>query len=180
MSSMMTSDRATMGMTGTMPMGGMGAGMGTMPGMMGMPMTGGMMPMTGGMAGMMNMGMNMAMTPRCMMKMEKCPGGMKLTCTCEDKTSAMMLQNLCSMMAGGMCSCCMMMNGMCCCCCNMGMMGMCEMEMTDMGCMMTCTSGDKNCEKMIQACCDCMNAMMIKGMSCMMMMNGMPMCCCIC
>src|SRR3984957_326178 len=157
---MMTSDRM-MGM-GTAGMGG---------GMMGMPMAG---PMMGGSPSMSGM------VPQCMMKMEKCAGGMKMICTCEDKTSAMMMQNLCNMMAGGMCSCCMMMNGMCCCCCNMGMMGMCKMEMTAMGCTMTCTSGDKNCEKMIQACCDCMNAMMMPGMTCCMMMNGMPMCCCMC
>ena len=66
-----------------------------------------------------------------------------------------MLQNLCTMMAGGMCSCCMMMNGMMVCCCNM-MMGMCKCEMTDgMGVCVTCTSGDKDCCAMIQACCDC-------------------------
>jgi hypothetical protein len=161
---MMTSDR--MMNMGTAAMGN---------GMMGMPMMG--MPMPGAMMGSPSMS---GMVPQCMMKMEKCPGGMMITCTCEDKTAAMMMQNLCNMMAGGMCSCCMMMNGMCCCMCNMGTMGMCKMEMTAMGCTMTCTSGDKNCEKMIQACCDCMNAMMMPGMMCCMMMNGMPMCCCMC
>ena len=25
------------------------------------------------------------MVPRCTIKMEKCPGGMKITCTCDDK-----------------------------------------------------------------------------------------------
>lgn len=157
----------------------MSMGMGNMGGMMGMPM------MTMPMMGRMGMGseagsMPSMMIPRCTMKMEKCPGGMKMTCMCEDKTAAMMMQNLCNMMAGGTVSCCTMMNGMMCCCCNMGMMGMCKMEMMDMGCMMTCTSGDKSCEKMIQACCDCMNAMMMPGMTCCMMMNGMPVCCCVC
>ena len=144
-------------------------------GMMGMPMMGRMpmmMPESSNMPGMM--------MPRCSIKMEKCAGGMKMTCTCDDKTAAMMMQNLCNMMAGGMVSCCMMMNGMCCCCCNMGMMGMCKMEMTEMGCMMTCTSGDKSCEKMIQACCDCINMMTMPGMTCCMMMNSMPVCCCVC
>ena len=51
-------------------------------------------------------GTNMMMVPRCTMKMEKCPGGMKITCTCDDKMSAGMMQNLCTMLAGGMCSCC--------------------------------------------------------------------------
>ena len=49
-------------------------------------------------------GMNMMMVPRCKMTLEKCAGGMKITCACDDKVSAGMLQNLCTMMAGGMCS----------------------------------------------------------------------------
>src|SRR4051812_24527239 len=73
-------ERAGMGMAG-MGMTGMGAPtMGT--GMMGGTST-------------MPSGMNMMMVPRCTMTMEKCPGGMKITCTCEDATSAGMLQNLC-------------------------------------------------------------------------------------
>lgn len=143
--------------------------------MMGMMMPGGMngtmnMPMMGGMP-------NMMMAPRCTMKMEKCTGGMKVTCTSNDKTSAEMMRNLCMMMQGGMMCCCMMMNGMMCCCCNMGMMGTCKIDLMDMGCVMTCTSGDMNCAKMIQACCDCMMGMMMPGCTCCMMMNGMPICC---
>ena len=56
------------------------------------------------------------MIPRCTMKMEKCTGGMKITCVCDDKIACTMLQNLCSMMAGSMCSCCCMMNGTMVCC----------------------------------------------------------------
>ena len=52
------------------------------------------------------------------------------------------MQNLCTMMAGGMCSCCMMMNGMMVCCCNLTM-GMCKCEMTEDGCCITCTSGER-------------------------------------
>ena len=168
-------------MTGMgMPMGQMMGGMMPMP--MPMPMS---MPM-GGM-GMMNPMMmsgmmmgatpGMMMCPRCEITMEKCPGGMRMTCTCPDKTSAAMLANLMGMMQNGTCSCCMMMNGMMACGCNLGMMGMCRVEMMEMGCTVTCTSGDKNGERMIQACCDCMSAMMMPGMTCCMMMNGMPMCC---
>jgi hypothetical protein len=43
---------------------------------------------------------------------------------------------------------------------------------------MTCTSGDAKCAEMIQACCDCMNAMMKAGCNCCMMMGGTPVCCC--
>lgn len=159
---MMSGMNMPMGNTGmmNMPMGGMGM----MGGMMNMPTMMGSMPA-------------MMMAPRCTIKMEKCPGGMMMTCTFDDKTGAAMMANLMGMMQNGMCSCCMMMNGMCMCCCNMGMMGMCKVEMMEMGCKVTCTSGDKNSEKMIQACCDCMAAMMMPGMTCCMMMNGMPMCC---
>jgi hypothetical protein len=157
--------------------------------MMGQPMSSGMgsmmmMPAMGMMPSMMNgMGMgrsmpSMMMVPRCTMKMEKMPKGMAVMCTCEDQTAAMMMQNLCMMLQGGMCSMGVMMNGMTCCCYGMGMMGMCKMEMTEMGCRMTCTSGDANCAKMIQACCDCMmNCMSMPGCTCCMMMNGMPVCC---
>ena len=54
------------------------------------------------------------------------------------------MQNLCTMMAGGMLSCGMMMNGMMVNCCNMTM-GMTRCEMTEKGCTFTCTSGDKAC-----------------------------------
>jgi hypothetical protein len=182
MSTTMTTDRG-MTMGGSMGMSNMG-GMMMMPMMQGMMMPGMMNGMMG--MGQMNMpqmsmgGMNGMMLPRCTMKMEKCPGGMMMTCMCEDKTAAEMMKNMCMMMQGGMCSCMMMMNGMPMCCYNMGMMGTCKMEMMDMGCTMTCTSGDKAMEKMIQGCCDCMNTMMMPGMTCCMMMNGMPMCCCVC
>jgi hypothetical protein len=147
------------------------AGMG-MPGMATPEMGAGAMGAPGGMAG----GPSMMMVPRCTMKMEKCSGGMKITCSCDDKMSASMLQNLCTMLTGGMCSCCVMMNGMTVCCCNL-MMGMCKFETTDDGVRITCTSGDKDCCAMIQACCECMAGMMKAGCTCCMMMNNVPICC---
>ncbi len=86
-------------MMGTMMMERTGMGM---PGMSATPM--------GGTAGQMMP--NLMMVPRCTFKMEKCQGGMKITCTCDDKMAVSMMQNLCSMLQGGMCSCCLMMNGM--------------------------------------------------------------------
>ena len=81
-------------MMNTMNPTNMGMGMpGMMNPSMGMPMPS-MMPM------------NMAMLPRCTMKMEKCTGGMKMMCVCEDKMAATTLQNLCSSLAGTMCGCC--------------------------------------------------------------------------
>src|SRR5271156_4568862 len=146
------------------------SGMG-MPGMS-MPGPSGMM----GAPGSTSPGMNMMMVPRCTMTFEKCSGGMKIVCRCEDKATAGMLQNLCTMMAGGLCSCCCMMNGMMVCCCNLTM-GQCKCEMTDKGVCLTCTSGDTKCCEMIQACCDCMATMLKDGCCCCLMLNNNPVCC---
>lgn len=120
--------------------------------------------------------MNMMMVPSCTITMEKCEGGMKMMCRCDDKMAAGALQSLCQMLAGSMCSCAMMMNGMMCCCCNMTM-AMCKTEMMEDGVTITCTSGDADCCKMIQACCDCCMEMMAAGCTCCVMMNNMPICC---
>src|SRR5712691_5948169 len=90
---------------------------------------------------------NWMMVPRCTFKVEKCTGGMKINCICDDKMAVSMLQNLCTMMAGSMCSCCCMMNGMMVSCCNLTM-GMCKVDMTKDGCCITCTSGDAKCCEM--------------------------------
>src|SRR5215212_9800465 len=104
--------------------------------MMGMPgMTNpGMGTTMAGTAGAMTP--NMVMVPRCTMKVEKVSGGMKVTCICDDATACSMMQNLCQMLAGSMCSMCCMMNGMVMCCCNMTM-GMCKTEMMKNGCTIT-------------------------------------------
>ena len=119
------------------------------------------------------------MIPRCTMKMEPCADGMKIVCTCDDKAACTMMQNLCTMMAGGMVSCCMMMNGMAVCTCNLTM-GMCKCEMTKDGVCVTCTSGDKMCGEMLQACCECMTTMLKAGCCCSMCVNGNPVCCGCC
>ena len=123
-----------------------------------------------------SMGTNWMMVPRCTYKFEKCQGGMKITCTCEDKMACSMVQNLCTMLAGGMCSCCCTMNGVMVCCCNLTM-GMCRCEMTPDGVCITCTSGDTKCCEMIQACCDCLSCMVDAGCTCCVLMNNMPVCC---
>src|SRR4051794_16802260 len=103
-------------MTNTMMVDGTGMGM------TGMDM-GGLPPTT--MGSHTAMPTTMLMVPRCTMMMEKMSGGMKITCKCDDATACGMMQNLCMMRQGGMCSCCCMMNGMMVCCCNMTM-GMCK------------------------------------------------------
>jgi hypothetical protein len=150
-------------MTGAMMMERTGMGM---PGVGGTPMGGTATPTTP----------NMVMVPRCTFKVEKVQGGMKITCSCDDKMACSMVQNLCTMLQGGMCSCCMMMNGMMVCCCNLTM-GMCKCDMTDKGCTVTCTSGDSKCCEMIQACCDCVSTMLKAGCTCCLMMNNTPVCC---
>ena len=156
MTSAMMMERTTMGLPGGVPgLGTPGLGATTAP----------------------PVGTNWMMVPRCTFKVEKCTGGMKITCTCDDKMAASMVQNLCTMLAGGMVSCCCMMNGMTVCVCNMTM-GMCKCEPTKDGVCITCTSGDAKCCAMIQACCDAMSCMMHAGCTCYVMMNNMPVCCC--
>jgi hypothetical protein len=143
-----------------------------MPGM-GLPGLG--TPVAGMPAGM-PAAVNWMMVPRCKMKVEKSSGGLKITCSCEDKTAVSMVQNLCTMLAGGMCSCCCMFNGQMVYCCNLTM-GMCKCEPTKDGCSLTCTSGDQKCAEMISACCDCMAVMLKDGCTCCLLMNGSPVCC---
>jgi len=153
----MTDRPMTMGPATMNPMGA------TMPGM--------------GMTTMMPSAGNMLMVPRCTMRMEKCPGGMKMYCSCEDEVGCATLQNLCKMLCDGMCSCMCMKNGMCMCQCNMAMCN-CTCEMTADGVCITCTSGDKACCDMVQACCDCMMACMEAGCMCCVCFGGTPVCCC--
>ena len=119
------------------------------------------------------------MVPRCTMKFEKCTGGMKITCSCDDKTACSMMQNLCTMLAGGMCSCYATWNGVTVYCCNFTM-GQCKYEATDKGICITCTSGDSKCCEMMQACCDCLGCMYESGCSCCWLINNTPVCCGYC
>src|SRR5262245_21177492 len=138
------------------------AGM-AMPGM-GMP---GMSPTATGVHTGMPVGPNYLMAPRCSMKFEKCADGMKIWCTCDDAMACSMMQNLCMMLQGGMCTCWCTLNGMSVCCCSITM-GLCKCEMTDKGCCVSCTSGDPKCCEMIQACCECLSCMVEAGCCCCM------------
>ena len=119
---------------------------------------------------------NMLMVPRAKMMVDKCQGGLKITCASDDAVARAMMQNLCTMLAGGMVSCSCMMNGMIYCTCNLTM-GMCKCDMTKEGCTVTCTSGDSASMAMIQGCCECMAACLKAGCTCCMMMGGTPVCC---
>lgn len=121
-------------------------------------------------------GLNYLVVPRCTLKFEKCTGGFKLTCVCEDKLSSSMVQNLCTMLTGGLCSYSVIQNGMTVCCYNMTM-GLCKCETTESGVCITCTSGDQQCCQMIQACCDCLTTYVDCGCTCCVMLNNTPVCC---
>lgn len=121
-------------------------------------------------------GSNYLMVPRCSYKIEKISGGLKITCTCDDKVACSMVQNLCTMLAGGLCSCCVTLNGTTVCYCNLNV-GICKCETTETGCCVTCTSGDSQCCEMIQACCDCINTLLSAGCNCCLLINNTPVCC---
>ena len=146
-----------------------------LPGM-GMPSVGApvMGQSTGGVTGP-----NWVMVPRCTLKYERCQGGMKIVCSCDDPMACSMMQNLCTMLAGGMCSCSCTLNGMTVCTWNLTM-GMCKCEMTDKGVCITCTSGDAKCCEMIQSCCDCMCSLLNAGCTCCVTMNNTPIACGCC
>lgn len=144
-------------------------------GMPGMSLPGlGTSPM--GTATGMPTGTNWMMVPRCLFKIERCTGGLKITCLCDDKMACSMVQNLCTMLAGGMVSCCCLYNGMTTCLCHLTM-GLCRCEMTEDGVCIMCTSGDPKCCEMIQSCCDCLCCMLEAGCTCCLLMNNTPVCC---
>jgi hypothetical protein len=125
-------------------------------------------------------GTNWLVVPRCTFKFEKCTGGYKVFCVCEDKMATSMVQNLCTMLAGGLCSFCCYWNGQTVCYCNFNV-GVCKTEFTDTGCCWTYTSGDAQCAKMIQSCCECCYQCWENGCTCCFYMNGTPVCCgCMC
>jgi hypothetical protein len=122
---------------------------------------------------------NWMMVPRCTFKFEKCTGGMKITCSCDDPTACSMVQNLCTMLAGGLCSCTVSLNGMTVCCCNFTM-GLCKCETTPHGVSCSWTSGDQKCCEMIQSYCDYLCCMMNAGCTCCFCVNNTPICCGCC
>lgn len=127
----------------------------------------------------LTLGTNWCVVPKCTYKIEKIANGLKLHCICEDKTSCSMVQNLCSMLAGGMYSCCCQLNGMTVCQLNLTM-GMCKCENTEHGVCISCCSGDAQCCAMIQACCDCLSCLLEAGCCCTLCCNSTPVCCGCC
>jgi hypothetical protein len=122
---------------------------------------------------------NWLMVPRCSYRFEKCQGGFKLYCSCDDRTACGVVQNLCAALAGGLVSCCVQYNGLTVCTCNF-FMGTCRCETTEDGVCITCTSGDAKCCEMLQAYCDCLRCCVDAGCTCCVMMSNTPVCCGCC
>ena len=117
--------------------------------------------------------------PRCDIKFEKCTGGYKIHCNCDDDVSAGALQNLCRMLAGGLCSCSCTFNGIPCCQCSLAC-GNCKCEYTKKGVCISCTSGDKTCAQVIQSCCECLSSCCDAGCCCCISFGNTPVCCSNC
>jgi hypothetical protein len=122
---------------------------------------------------------NWCVVPRCKVQFEKCTGGFKIHCRCEDELSCATLQNLCRMLCDGCCSCCCTQNGIQCCQCTFANCH-CKCEYTADGCCISCTSGDKQCCAALQACCDCCQKCCENGCCCYVCFGGTPVCCCTC
>ena len=114
--------------------------------------------------------------PRCSIKFEKCEGGFKIHCRCDDDVACATLQSLCRSLAGGMCSCCCTLNGITVCQCNLTC-GITRCEYTKDGCCITCLSGDDACCSMLQSCCDTLACCAKQGCCCYVCINGTPICC---
>ncbi len=119
------------------------------------------------------------MTPCCTIEFEKCAGGFKVHCKCEDEVACGALHNLCRMLSHGLCSLCCSQNGLCVAQCNLTC-GACVCECTEVGCCITCTSGDKKCCEMLLACCDSLAKCCESGCCCYVCFNNTPVCCGTC
>jgi hypothetical protein len=117
--------------------------------------------------------------PRCTVQFEKCQGGFKINCRCDDEVARGAVWNLCRMLQEGCCSCCCCENGVCVCQCNFAC-GHSKCEQTKDGCCITCTSGDKECCEQLQACCECITRCCKNGCCCYVCFNNTPVCCGTC
>src|SRR5262245_22640423 len=119
---------------------------------------------------------NMCDAVQCELRFEKCKGGFRIQCCCDDQATCADLQSLCQAMCDGNCSCICNQNGVQVCnfalCCDK-----CTCKNTKEGCCITCTSGDAKCCEVLQACCDCLEICCKSGCCCCVCF-GDTCCCC--
>ena len=122
-------------------------------------------------------GANWLMVPRCTFKVEKCQGGIKITCPLRRQDGRQHgAEPLHRCWPAACAAAAAMLNGMTVCTCNLTM-GLCKCEMTENGVCITCTSGDPKCCEMIQACCDCLACCLRSRLHLLLLINNTPVCC---
>ena len=118
---------------------------------------------------------NMCDAVQCTLRFEKCKGGFRIHCCCDDQTECPEFQTLCQALCDGNMLCCCMHNGnpigsinLCC--------GECECDCASDGCCVTCTGCDKNRCKILRACCDFLEICCKNGGCCNICFSDT--CCC--
>ena len=128
---------------------------------------------------MSNAVMNKQKSPcECTLRFEKCIGGFKIHCCCNEQGQRCDFQNLCRSLCDGNANCYCTRDGLqfckfdlCCAECD------CDCKVTKDGCCITCTSCDANCSELLQSCCDCLEACCKIGCCCNLCF-GDKCCCC--
>lgn len=124
-------------------------------------------------------GMETMNLPRCEMRLERCEGGCKIYCSCDDANDRRALQAVCEKLAGKMCCMTCSLNGEALChCCLTCCDRTCECTRTADGVCIACTSNDGNCCDLIQAMCDCIRRCQECGCECTLCCDETPVCCC--
>src|SRR5262245_16876177 len=93
---------------------------------------------------------------QCTLRFEKCKGGFKICCCCNEQGECPEFQDLCRTLCDDNATCVCTRDGIQICSFNLCAAGCeCDCKFTDDGCCITCTSCDPLCCEMLQACCDC-------------------------
>ena len=109
----------------------------------------------------------------CELSFEKCKGGFRVNCCCDDSTECAELHDLCEAICDSECSCCCLRDEKQICsfnlCCSQ-----CKCESTQDGCCITCTNA--KCCAMLEAICDCIECCCENGCCCYICFGQK--CCC--
>ena len=116
---------------------------------------------------------------QCTLQFEKCKGGFRIECCCDDAACCADLKALCESICDTCCSCCCTINGKQVCnieiCCDS-----CECKQIDNRCRITFTSKDNHCCQVLQKCCDCLEACCKAGCCCAISFGSTCVCCGTC